>query len=105
MQAGFSLYRALHPTGIALQRISDSATWQAYLAVNPRARLGIRDVGGRMIFVIFHPISKGYEQIFLSAEAAIAFAFDELTAMDYMQRVSDALAEVRESLEGMAANG
>lgn len=105
MPATGILYRSLHPVGLAMARISDSATWREYKRVNPHARLGVRDINGRVVFVIFNPISRGYEQIFLSVQDAISFAFEELTALDYVARVSEVLDGIKEALERQVCNG
>jgi hypothetical protein len=71
-----------------LERISLSCVWREYARYNPHARLGVRDLGdGLVVLVIFHPISKGYEQVFLSAREAIAFAYDELVAYAFVEEI------------------
>lgn len=85
--------------GRAMALISSSDVWAEYARVNPRLRLRILDLNGMAAFQITNPLSHGFSQVFVTPEAAITFAHEELLAMELALKTARTLTEVQEALE------
>jgi len=85
--------------GRAMALISRSEVWAEYARVNPRLQLRILDLNGMAAFQITNPLSHGFSQVFVTPEAAIQFAHEELAAMEFALKTARTLVDIRESLE------
>jgi len=75
--------RAYHRLGSELQKISDSATFVAWLGFNPDARITpVVRSDGRITFTVVQPsrYRHSYFYVFYSAQEVIEHAFAELAA-------------------------
>jgi hypothetical protein len=80
--------------GQAMAEVTRSSTWQEYRRWNPKATLGIVELStGATIFVVYSPVSGGYEQVFLTVDDAINFAYVELLAYACCEQMEAKLRE------------